>query len=462
MVSASLTGAAHPMLMIVRSLSFAAVLAAASPALAQQDPHAGHAGHAEPADKPAEEHYGHMGHMEHMDHMHMQGMQMHGDHMTGALGPYAMNREASGTSWQPDAAPHGGVHTMRGDWMFMHHALLNGVFTSQEGPRGDDKAFVSGMLMVSARRDFMGGDTLNLRAMVSPDAFSGKRGYPTLLAAGETADGVTTLTDRQHPHDLFMELSASWAHKLSDTDSVFVYAGLPGEPAFGPPAFMHRLSIMDSPEAPIAHHWLDSTHITFGVLTGGWVHDNWKLEASGFRGREPDQDRYDIESPKLDSGSVRVSWNPTQNWSLQASWADVKSPEQLHPDEDETRWTTSAVYTTPRAAGGWYAATVALGRKERSDGVDLNAGSVEAAMHLATPWTLFARGEIVETDELGGAGVETVSKASLGVIRDFRVHEHAVVGVGALVTKSFVGSALEPSYDGDPAGGAVFVRLKVE
>ena len=33
--------------------------------------------------------------------------------------------------------------------------------------------------------------------------------------------------------------------------------------AFGPPAFMHRMSSMDSPEAPISHHWLDSTHISF-------------------------------------------------------------------------------------------------------------------------------------------------------------------------------------------------------
>jgi hypothetical protein len=59
-----------------------------------------------------------------------------------------------------------------------------------------------------ARREFSHG-TLNLRAMLSPDPFMGKRGYPLLLAAGETADGTTHLVDRQHPHDLFMELSAS-------------------------------------------------------------------------------------------------------------------------------------------------------------------------------------------------------------------------------------------------------------
>ncbi len=154
--------------------------------------------------------------------------------------------------------------------------------------------------MGMARRDFGNGDALQLRAMLSPDPLMGASGYPLLFQTGETADGVTPLVDRQHPHDLFMELSASYSHRLSGADSVFVYAGLPGEPAFGPPAFMHRMSAMDSPEAPITHHWLDSDHITFGVVTGGWVHGDWKIEASRFRGREPDQHRYDIETGALE------------------------------------------------------------------------------------------------------------------------------------------------------------------
>ena len=103
-----------------------------------------------------------------------------------------------------------------------------------------------------------------------------------------------------------MEMAASYSRKLSAKDSAFLYLGLPGEPALGPPAFMHRLSAMDSPEAPIGHHWMDSTHVTFGVVTAGLVHGPWKLEGSGFRGREPDQKRYDLESPRLDSASVRL------------------------------------------------------------------------------------------------------------------------------------------------------------
>ncbi|MGE0828378.1 MAG: hypothetical protein AB7O04_03385 [Hyphomonadaceae bacterium] len=375
-----------------------------------------------------------------------------------------MGREASGTSWQPDVSTHGGVHAQAGDWMVMSHVLLNAVYDWQGGPRGDEQTFLAGMIMGAARRDFANGDTLNFRAMLSPDPLMGEEGYPLLLAAGETADGAETLVDRQHPHDLFMELSASYAHRLSANSSVFLYAGLPGEPAFGPPAFMHRLSAMDSPEAPITHHWLDSTHITFGVLTAGYVNGPWKIEASSFRGREPDEDRYDIEAPELDSASVRASFNPTPHWALQISWADVTSPEQLEPDHDETRWSASAIYTRP-VFEGWWSATAAFARKERSDDVELDAWLLEAALHPNDRWTFFARGEHIETDELGEiehGPQENAARLSLGAIRDWRIAENVRLGLGALYERAFVSDALEVSYGGSPEGAMAFVRLRVD
>jgi hypothetical protein len=255
----------------------------------------------------------------------------------------AANRDAGGTAWQPDATPHGGVHLMSGDWMVMLHGEFNLVASDQSGPRGDSRTFTAGMLMAMAERD-LGPGTLKLRAMVAPDPLMGPEGYPLLLATGETADGVTHLVDRQHPHDLFMELSVSYSLPVGDRGSVYVYGGLPGEPAFGPPAFMHRTAAMDSPEAPISHHWFDSTHVTFGVVTGGFTWDRWKVEASAFRGREPDQNRWDIETGELDSRAARISFNPTANWSLQASWADITSPEALEPLVDEQRVSLSALY----------------------------------------------------------------------------------------------------------------------
>ena len=82
-----------------------------------------------------------------------------------------------------------------------------------------------------------------------------------------------------------------------------------------PPAFMHRASGMDIPEVPITHHWLDSTHVKFGVLAGGFVHDDWKLEVSQFTGREPIRYRYNFDSPTLDSTAVHFSYSPDEHWS---------------------------------------------------------------------------------------------------------------------------------------------------
>jgi hypothetical protein len=420
------------------------------PSVEAADPHAGHGG-----GEPSE------GHANHEPCFYSPG-----GCMRGALGPYPMQREAAGTSWQPDASEHGGIHIQSGQWSLMGHALLNGVYDWQQGPRGDEMGFLSGMVMGSARRPLGSNGTLQLRAMLSPDPIMGARGYPLLLAAGETADGEHVLVDRQHPHDLFMELSASVSVRLGGRASLFVYGGLPGAPAFGPPAFMHRLSAMDSPEAPISHHWLDSTHIAFGVVTGGLVIGDLMIEASRFNGREPDEDRWDIETGPLDSTAARISLNPTRNLSLQASWAHLVEPELLEPGENETRLSASAIYTRRLGERGWWSTTLAWGRRS-SDHDDLDAFTLESAVGRGS-WTLFGRAERIETNELSGDGhghhgpVFDVSKVSAGLVRDFRLGDHVRLGVGGLYALNFVPSGLEASYGGDPDGAMVFLRLRVD
>jgi hypothetical protein len=348
--------------------------------------------------------------------------------------------------------------------MLMLHGVLNGVYDSQSGSRGGDQAFASGMLMGMAQRSLGEGNTLQLRGMISPDPAMGPSGYPLLLATGETADGKTPLVDRQHPHDLFMELSASFSHAFGVHDSGFVYAGLPGEPAFGPPNFMHRLSGMDNVAAPITHHWLDSTHVSFGVVTAGWVHKTLKLEVSAFKGREPNQNRWDIEGPKLDSEAVRLSWNPDPHWSLQGSWAHQHSPEQLEPKADEDRWSVSAIYTLPLGKDGWWSSTLAYGSRRNSVTHQTLGGFLaESAVKLNDPWTVYLRAETVDNAELVASGaVERVAEVSLGAIHDWRVARHLKLGLGAQQTFDFVPSALNTAYSSDPRGTMGFVRLKID
>jgi hypothetical protein len=383
--------------------------------------------------------------------------------MTGALGAYPMQRESSGTSWQPDSSEHMGLMNMSADWTLMAHGVVNLVYDHQSGPRGGDEGFASGMLMGMARRP-LGEGTLQLKAMVSPDPLMGPSGYPLLLASGETANGRTRLIDRQHPHDLFMELSASLSEDIGTKASAFIYAGLPGEPAFGPPAFMHRESIMDSPEAPITHHWLDSTHISFGVVTAGLVVDRFKIEASRFNGREPDQHRWNIETAPLDSTSLRLSWNPTPALALQASWARLIDPEQLEPGVDQTRWSASALWARDVAPSWHAAATLAWGRKS-SGGHNDDGIAVEGSLRHSG-WIVFGRGEWTDNRELVerlDAPSYRVGKISLGSVRDFPVGGHLAIGAGGLFSLNFVPDELSRVYGGhNPMGAMGFVRLKLD
>jgi hypothetical protein len=394
----------------------------------------------------------------------MPGMEhgVQGMTMKAALGPYPEQRESSGTAWQPDASTAmNGPMTMSGGWMLMAHGIVNLVTDRQSGPRGADKAFVSGMVMAMASRA-IGNGMLQLRTMLSPDPLMGPSGYPLLLQTGETANGRTPLIDRQHPHDLFMELSASVSQDIGSKSSVFAYAGLPGEPAFGPPAFMHRESIMDSPEAPITHHWLDSTHISFGVITGGVVMDGVKLEVSRFNAREPDQHRWNIETGPLDSTAARLSWNPVRSVALQASWGHFVSPEQLEPGVNQKRLSASALWADDVAPGWHAAATLAWGRKTVEHHSD-DAFAAEASLKHAG-WTIFGRGETVDNRELLGLQEQgrafRVSKVSFGALRDLPIAAHLSLGAGGLFAVNFVPPALAPAYGGrNPTGAMAFVRL---
>jgi hypothetical protein len=215
---------------------------------------------------------------------------------------------------------------------------------------------------------------------------------------------------------------------------------------------MHRLSIADSPEAPISHHWLDSTHITFGVVTAGFSTVHWKIEASAFKGREPDQHRWNVETPKLDSWAVRAFWNPSANWSFQASTGHLHSPEQLHPDDDEQRTTVSASYNMPLAQGGNWATTIAWSLKDHKPGEALHGWLAETSLRLRNRHILFARAEHVEEAELFDTGplhhdIIPVSKLSIGYAYELPLGAGPVrVALGGLASAYAYPKRIELDY----------------
>jgi hypothetical protein len=384
--------------------------------------------------------------------------------MVGLYGPYAMTREGSGTSWRPDSTPMQGLMSMRGAWTGMIHGFVDAIYDDQGGPRGATQSFSTSMLMLMARRELADG-AFGLRLMLSGDPLMGKSGYPLLFQTGETADGKTPLIDRQHPHDLLMEAAATYSHELGKDSSVFLYVGLPGEPALGPEAFMHRLSGMDNPEAPLAHHWLDSTHVSWGVVTGGYTVAGVKLEASAFNGHEPDQYHYNIETHSLDSYSARATVNPTAQLSMQASFGRLASPEQLEPGVNVRRSTASVTYNAP--LGRWWQTTLAVGHNSPSSGSASTAWLMESALRFGAPHTLFARLERVGKDELFVPGEPlygqtfTIDKLSVGYIYDFLSYDALNLGLGGLVSAYSFPGALNSSYGSHPTSFMVFVRARL-
>ncbi|HEY4282680.1 MAG TPA: hypothetical protein VGM62_06400, partial [Chthoniobacterales bacterium] len=237
-----------------------------------------------------------------------------------------MSRESSGTAWLPDSTPMYGHMFMFGDDMLMLHGGAFPRYVNASTRRGDDRIDSPNWMMAMYSHPLGENAQLGGRLMMSLDPLTeGGRGYPLLFQTGESWNGQP-LHDRQHPHDLFDELSVSYSQKFPNNLSSYLYFGYPGEPALGPPTFMHRLSAMDAPDAPIGHHWQDSTHITFGVATAGVQWKTVKVEGSIFTGREPNENRYNFDEPRFDSYSGRISWNPTSDLAFQVSHGYIKSP----------------------------------------------------------------------------------------------------------------------------------------
>ena len=405
----------------------------------------------------------------------MPGMQMSG--MSGDLGAYPMTRDASGTSWQPDSSPMEGQMGRLGGWSTMVEGYATLDYDNQGGPRGGDKTFVESMFMLMAQHP-LGGGTLTLRGMGSLDPLMGKSGYPLLLGTGETANGRTALVDRQHPHDAVMELAAVYSHDLAAQtsgllSSGFVYVGWAGEPALGPVTFMHRFSGEANPEAPIDHHWLDSTHITFGVATVGLTRGPFKLEASSFTGREPNQNRWDFDHPRFDSWSTRLTYNPTADLSFQVSTGWLHSPEQLEPEVSQKRTTASGTYNLPlktvlfgRSLSGNWQSTAAWGRDQNEPGHTLDAYLLESAATLGRH-SLFGRVENADKDELfdddptspNYRRIFNVSKISVGYYYTTPLSRLLALDVGGLVSKYDLPSSLTSTYGPDPTSFMLFTRV---
>jgi len=400
--------------------------------------------------------------------MSMPGMEVISDSLINVFEQHA----TSGTDVEPISTPREMLMARKGAWLFMFHGTVFVNDIQQSGARGGDKFFSTNWFMPMAQRKLGGTSLLTFRTMLSLEpATISERRYPELFQLGETAYG-RPIVDGQHPHNLFMELAAIYDRSLGEQTALTIYAAPVGDPALGPIAYPHRASASENPLAPLGHHLQDSTHIADDVVTLGITYRMFRIEASGFHGREPDEFRWDIDSGKIDSWSTRVSLNPARNWSLEYSLGQLHSPEALEPNQDVRRMTASISYNRPITNGNW-ASLLLWGRNLSLE--DANVGNsylLESTLKFAGRNSLWTRIENADrTNELLlGANplppafreryFARVQAYTAGYDREIGNIPHLSSALGAQLTLYGVPAQLTPIYGSHPVGVVAFLRLR--
>lgn len=409
--------------------------------------------------------------------MDMPGADSHMEHSGHGMNASQMffMAESSGTAVQPSAWAMPMLMNQAGSWhlMWMGQAFL--VNTQQTGPLGADKLYSTNWGMLGATHRLLGGSIM-LRTMLSLEpATITERRYPLLFQTGETAFGIP-ITNAQHPHNFFMELSAQYSHSLGEGATADLYYGVVGDPALGPVAYPHRASAMEIPQATLGHHWQDSTHIASNVATGVLSLRTVRFEASGFHGGEPGEDRWNIDLGAMDSYSGRITFTPTPRWAAQVSAGRLTHPEALE-NGDVVRTTASVEYVVPREAGDWWATSVVWGRNwKTSPKYATNAVLAETVVPFSRKNFVTGRYEWSQRDELfadnpslqssleiaTGQRWFNVNAYTIGYTRDIGVFRDVQTGLGANFSFYGIPDSIKPYYGENPTGVSIYLRIRLK
>lgn len=309
---------------------------------------------------------------------------------------------------------------------------------------------------------------LVLHAMLSLEPLTLRRlGSAQAFQTGETYDNAP-LIDYQHPHDLFMGLEGRYERSFGRGSRFWVSIAPVGAATIGPTVFMHRASATANPTAPLTHHNLDSPHITRSVVAAGVSRGPWAIDASAFKAREPDENRWDLDGGVPDSWAGRVTWSPAR-FRIQVSGGRFTSPEAIEPFMDVVRLTASVEYEAT-LAGAPVSATVAFGRNRETYGnID---GSLAEAAWRPRQFIAYVRAEVVEKNILTAGGLHppgfthphifsTVGALTFGLARELRRSRAGDFAAGADLTMHVVPDNLRDSYGTRPYSVHVYLRWSV-
>jgi hypothetical protein len=366
---------------------------------------------------------------------------------------------------QAEPAPQQGAGAAAPAWNWTTDANVFVGYNYQERKFTDIWAWESqNWFMLDGQRT-LGAGRLSIDGMISLEPFTLQAiGSPQVFQTGETFNG-RPLIDYQHPHNLVMQLGATYRIEHHEVAYLFG-AALVGAPALGPTPFMHRESARDNPQAPLVHHYTDSTHTTPGVVTAGIERSAVTLEASTFRGEEPDEHRLKFGRPKLDSWSGRATWRHGP-WLAQFSGGYLHRPEPFEL-ANMARLTASIEFNGTLGSRP-LAASLVWGENREIHGV-LDGYLLEWDLRTTARGAFYGRAESVAKDllDLGGPDppgfyefhrISHVAALTLGYVHDLSQGRWGRVGIGGDATIYHVAENMLDSY-GSPRSVHAFLRYR--
>ncbi|MGE5450730.1 MAG: hypothetical protein ACM3VZ_02650 [Acidobacteriota bacterium] len=266
-------------------------------------------------------------------------------------------------------------------------------------------------------------------------------------------------------HEHLADVAPHFSVPISPDGSLFLYAGLPGEPALGPQNYSEPLPANRLPDGPLTQHWLDAQDLAYGVLTLEGRRGPWKMEASSFNAKDPGGPG----TRNLNSWSTRLSLHADPGLAMQVSYGQWSSPEMLEQSAQMRRLTASASYHVQRGAHRWKT-TVAWGlnnRKSPEQSSSLPGWMLESKYVLNRRHTFFGRVEEVKQEGLFDLGsplyghAMPVGKISVGYVFDSIKAGALNLGVGALKGIYSIPTELDSRYGSHPRSYLVFLQGRI-
>ena len=225
----------------------------------------------------------------------------------------------------------------------------------------------------------------------------------------------------------------------------------------------------------LGHHEEDSTHISNSVITLGVVSGPLQLEASTFHGREPNENRWNIDGGEPDSFSSRLTVAPASNFTGQFSIGRINNREALEPDLDTLR-TTASIHHNLQFSSGHAASSIVWGRNKDMDHGGkriFNSYTMESTVNFLKRNWVWSRIENVDRDRSLLAGespaavhieekpIGRVQAYSFGYERDLAVRIPSMnLGLGVQATAYGLTPQLKAVYGNHPVALVAFLRLR--